>query len=215
VDARASGDGAADSAIDSPPGPDAPVTGSLTGSHDSADGLAVNLTAEGTTDWAEWGMTAATDFNHSLGGGGKIANATPINTTTVYGYGNAYMQAGNDGFSWADGTPTAATTSAQYSGIYVAGQTRGLETTVPAGTTQRTLKLYVGGYFAAGTLTAHLSDGSAPDYVDSTLGSVSSSYAGVYTLVFRSTSPSATLTVRWVQNSNSGGDVNWSAASLY
>ena len=65
-----------------------------------------------------------------------------------------------------------------------------------------------------GTLTAHLSDGSAPDYTDGSLGNTSTSWAGVYTLVFRSIDPNATLNVTWVQDT-AGGDVNWSAAPLY
>ena len=206
-------DASTDSSTDAPA--DAPPTGLLTGSGARADSLVVDLTTEGLTDWAEWGMTAATDFNHKATGGTKIANATPINTTTVNGYGNSYMQAGNDGFTWIDGTPTVTPATAQYSGIYVSGQTRGLQTTVPAGTSMRTLRLYVGAYYAAGTLTAHLSDSSAPDYTGTSIGTSSENWAGVYTLVFRSVSPSATLTVRWVQSSSGGGDVNWSAASLY
>jgi hypothetical protein len=195
--------------------PDSPPTGMLAGTPASADTLTnVDLTMEGTIDWAEWGMTTATDFNHKATGGGKIANATVTTATTVYGYGNNYMGRGNDGFTWTDGTPTAMQPSPQYSGIYVAGQGKGLSTTVPAGTTTRTLRLYVGAYNATGTLTAHLSDGSAPDYTDGSLGNTSTSWAGVYTLVFRSIDPNATLNVRWVQNTV-GGDVNWSAASLY
>ncbi len=213
-DAPAAGDAAIDSPVVTPP--DAPPTGLLQGTPASADNLTdVDLTAEGTIDWAEWGMTSSTDFNHKATGGSRIGNATLINTTTVYGYGNFYMSRGNDGFTWTDGTPTAAPSGAQYSGIYVAGQNKGLQTSVPASTTMHTLRLYVGAYLATGTLTAHLSDGSAPDYTDSSLGNTSSSWAGVYTLVFRSATPGATLAVKWVQNSNSGGDVNWSAASLY
>lgn len=195
--------------------PDAPPTGLLQGTPASADTLtSVDLTAEGVIDWAEWGMTSATDFNHKATGGGKIANATVTSATTVYGYGNNYMGRGNDGFTWSDGTPTAMQPSPQYSGIYVAGQNKGLQTTVPAGTTTHTLRLYVGAYLATGTLTAHLSDSSAPDYTDSSLGDTTRSWAGVYTIAFRSVSTTATLNVTWVQNT-SGGDVNWSAASLY
>src|SRR5512135_1092585 len=105
-DAPGAADARADSTTDAPP--DAPPTGSLTGTPASADTLTdVDLTTEGILDWAEWGMTSATDFNHKATGGGKIADATPINTTTVYGYGNNYAGRGNDGFTWSDGTPTA------------------------------------------------------------------------------------------------------------
>jgi hypothetical protein len=192
----------------------APAVGMLTGSGTLLGNTTIDLSSEGTADWAEWGMTSATDFNHMASNGGKIANVTAINTTTIYGYGNNYMQAGNDGFTWTGGTPTAMTTSAQYSGVFTRGMGAGLSTTVPASSTRSyTLKLYVGGYYATGTLTAHLSDGSAPDYVDGNLGSQNASYDGAYTLVYRSATPGATLTVSWVQSSFNN-DVNWSAATL-
>ena len=45
----------------------------------------------------------------------------------------------------------------------------GFEITVPADTTTKTLKLYVGVWFTQDKLKATLSDASAPAYVDTTL----------------------------------------------
>jgi hypothetical protein len=174
-----------------------------------------DLTTEGTLDWAAWGATTVNDFDHKANGGGKIATWTKIGTATVYGYGNAYNSPGNDGFTWSDGTPVGNQPTAQYSGVWINGAPNGFSTTVPAGSAMRTLRMYVGAYNATGTFTAHLSDSSAPDYVDvAGIGNASSSWAGVYEVTYRSVAQSATLAVTWVQSSAGGGDVNWSAASL-
>ena len=53
------------------------------------------------------GATAVTDFDHNATGGSQIANWTRIGSATVYGYGNAYNQPGNDGFTWSNGAPLA------------------------------------------------------------------------------------------------------------
>jgi hypothetical protein len=176
----------------------------------------IDLTAEGTSDWAEWGATAVDDFNHKANGGTKIANWTKVGTGTVYGYGNAYHQPGNDGFTWSDGTPVGTELTAQYSGVWIDYAPNGFSTTVPAGTAPQTLRMYVGGASATGTFTAMLSDGSATRYVDADgLGSTGTSWAGVYEIHFNSATAGAVLTVTWVQSSAGGGDVNWSAASLH
>ncbi len=208
------GDARAGDADESAPDVNPPITGALSGSGVLLTSGVFDLTTEGTLDWAEWGMTSTSDFIRKASGGGLIPNVTMINGTSYTGYGNSYMQAGFVGFTWSDGSPTLSSGPAQYSGIYVAGNARGLRIEVPASTSDRTLRLYVGVYQSKGRLTAQLSDASAPDYVDSNYGnSPSTNYAGVYTLVFRSPTPNAVLSVSWVQT-QAGGDVNWSAATL-
>ncbi len=203
-------------APDAPRAIDAPVAvaGSLVVTREIASGP-IDLAAEGTADWAEWGATSVTDFNHKATGGTQIASWTKVGTGTVYGYGNSYNQAGNDGFTWTGGTPVGTESTAQYSGVWIDYAPNGFSTTVPASTATRTLRLYVGGYNATGTFTAHLSDGSVADYVDvAGIGDTTSSWAGVYQVVYNSAHDGATLEVSWVQSSSGGGDVNWSAASL-
>ena len=51
-------------------------------------------------------------------------------------------------------------------GVDVSTLGKGFSFDVPAGTSLRTLRVYVATNRAAGTLTASLSDGSAPDYVN-------------------------------------------------
>lgn len=193
---------------------DAPVQGAITITRQVVTGP-FDVSSEGTSDWAVWGATAVTDFDHKATGGMQIANWTMIGSGTVYGYGNSYHQAGNDGFTWNDGTPVAVQSTAQYCGVWIDYAPNGFSTTVPAGTAPRTLRLYVGGASATGTFTAHLSDDSAPDYVDvSGIGAANQNWAGVYQVTYNSASTGAILTVSWVQNSAGGGDVNWSAATL-
>jgi len=194
--------------------PDAP-TGSIAATRQLVTGP-TDLTGEGAIDWAEWGATKATDFNHKATGGTQIANCTEVGSGTVFGYGNAYNQAGNDGFTWSDGTPVMNEPTAQYSGLWIDSAPNGFSTHVPADPTTRTLRMYVGAYDATGTFTAHLTDGSAPDYVDANgIGNTTTSWAARYEVVYRSATAGAALTITWVQSSAGGGDVNWSAASLH
>ena len=63
----------------------------------------INLTAEGTSDWADWGLNLPTDFNHKAGVTSKIGDYSPVGAPLL-----DYYQFGNNaqGFTWTDGTPT-------------------------------------------------------------------------------------------------------------
>ena len=61
----------------------------------------------------------------------------------------------------------------------------GFQITVPADTTQRTLKLYIGLWSAQGRLEVSLSDGSAAPYVDTSLTNSSATSNRVYTLTYK------------------------------
>ena len=178
--------------------------GSLTGSGATASGT-VNLTTQGTSDWAHWGLSSASSLNRKSSGGSQIASA-------VLG-GSASRYANNGvGYTWTDGTPTA-TATATTTGIYIGGVGNGFRITVPASTTSRTIKLYVGGYQSGGTLTAQLSDNSAAAYSNAGFSSGSGSYYVVYTLTYRAASANQTLTIEWKQSSG-GGNVTLQAATL-
>jgi Flp pilus assembly protein TadG len=142
--------------------------GSLTGTGASSSAT-VNLTTDGTTDWAHW-----SGYDHKTSGGSKISNYTVVNTGTVNTYTNDPRT-----LTWSDGTPTVS--GSNKNGIYIAGIGNGFQITAPADLTQRTLKVYVGGWQSGGTLTAHLSDGSAVDYVNTAYSSASGQYNAVYT----------------------------------
>ncbi len=181
--------------------------GTLSGALTTASG-AQNLTSLGTADWAHWGVTNAASFDHKATGGGQISNYSPVGTGTVFQYGDNPV-----GFSWSDGTPTASATNTT-TGIYVSGQGNGFKITAPADTTQRTLTVYVGLWTAQGKIVAHLSDGSAPDYTDSTLNNAGGTTTGVYTLSYKAGSSGQNLTVTYTQANNTGGNVTLQAATL-
>jgi len=113
-------------------------------------------------------------------------------------------------FVWSNGTPTASGNDA--GGATASGAGAGFTFTVTADTTTRTLLVYIGGSGTTGRLTAHLSDASAADYVDTSLGGTGR-YDGVYTLVFHAASAGQQLRVTWTQASGSGS-VSLQAAAL-
>lgn len=166
------------------------TTGLLSGSG-VASSATVNLTTMGTSDWAKW-----PNYLHKISGGGKIGNYISIGSGTVSSYGNDARTV-----SWSDGTPTVS--GSNQAGLFVLGLGNGFKLTVPADTTTRTLTLYVGGWNSTGKLVAHLSDGSAVDYVNSSF-SGTAKYDVVYTITFRAASAAQQLSVTWTVGSGTG-----------
>jgi hypothetical protein len=177
------------------------TSGLLTGSG-VASIAAVNLTAIGTSDWAKW-----PNYIRKASGGAQISALTQIGTATPLTYTNDQRP-----ISWSDGTPTATGTN-DLSGIQVVGVGNGFQFTAPADTTTRTLYVYAGGWGSGGRLVAHLSDGSAADYVDSSFSSSNGYYRPVYTLTYRAASAGQQLVVQWTQASGTG-NVKLQAAAL-
>jgi hypothetical protein len=157
----------------------------------AASSAAISLSATGVTDWAHW-----PGYDHKASGGSRISTYTKIGNGVIYTYTNDLRT-----LSWNDGTPNVA--GANPSGVYIAGVGNGFAITAPADTTTRTLAVYVGGWWSAGKLTAHLSNGTAADYVDTSL-SGSGQYNGVYTLTYRAPSAGQQLSVTWTQSSGLG-----------
>ncbi len=171
-----------------PPPTPTPIRPLLTGAI-GATPASVNLTTAGTLDWAHWGLTTAHDFDHKATGGGRISNFTTTGTLGPFQYGNNPTS-----FTWSDGAPTQSALDST-TGVYVFGQGSGFTFTVPADLTTHTLTIYVGVYGAHGSLTAHLSDQSAPDYTDDSLLNSSATTNGMYTITYRAASAGQTLTV--------------------
>lgn len=169
----------------------------------------VNLTTEGTMDWAHWGMSDAASFNHKAGVTQQIPTFTTIGTATpVASLGNFVN------FIWTDGTPTAGS-AAIANAIYVKGEGNGFTLTAPADLTQRTLKVYVSALDAKGSLEAKLSDGSAPyvGYIDSP----AALKYGVFTIDFKAAAVGQTLTVKFTVNKAydaNVGDISLQAMAL-
>jgi hypothetical protein len=189
-----------------------PATSTLSvSSQDIAAFETINLTTEGTLDWAAWGLNLFTDFDDKAGVTSQISNFIALGSTNNEGeYGN-----NNQGFTWTDGTPTPAETNTT-TGIYVGGPESGFEVHVPATVTPRILTMYLGAYLANAHFEASLSDGSAPYYVDESFNTSDPNGSDrVYTVTYAapSSGPEPFLIVRYWQIAGSG-NVTLNAATL-
>jgi hypothetical protein len=181
-------------------------SGSLQGSGTSAT-TAVNLTSEGSTDWVHWGETP---LNRKAGVTARLSTYTQVGAGTVFAYNNDPRPV-----TWSDGTPAASSAGNANNGIYISGPGQGFSFTAPADQTTRTLVVHIGGWNSGGTLTAHLSDGSALDFTDTT-ASASGQYDRNYTLTYSASAAGKILTVTWQMTSGlSYGNVTLNAAALH
>jgi hypothetical protein len=168
-----------------------PPAGSVLSGQVAASSAAVSLSATGVTDWAHW-----PGYDHKVGGASLISTYTKIGNGVIYTYPNDLRTV-----SWNDGTPNPVGSNA--AGVYIAGVGNGFAITAPADTTTRTLVIYVGGWWSGGKLTAHLSNGTAADYIDTSI-SGNAQYNGVYTLTYKAQSAGQQLSVTWTQSSGFG-----------
>jgi hypothetical protein len=168
-----------------------------------------NLSSEGLLDWAHWGLTSASSYNHKSGVTPLISNFTVIGSGPVQNYTN-----NPNTYSWTGGTPTASINSTT-NAVYITGPNNGFQITLPAGTTQRILKVYVGLWSAGGKFEAALSDNSAPGYVDTSLVNSTGTINRVYTLNYNAASAGQTITIKWTVNQtfNAWSNVTLQAAT--
>ncbi|HTR52786.1 MAG TPA: hypothetical protein VMJ10_18860 [Kofleriaceae bacterium] len=162
---------------------DGPATGSIVVTAAAQADGDVNLTDEGTLDWAHWGLMGSS-FDHKLAGV-AIGNATG----TAAALQNVAVTA-----SWSDGTPDATVTATGTGLAVMFGP--GVTLSVAASAATQTLKLYVGGRACQGKLQLALSDGSAPAYSDDQFQGTGTWHAA-YTIEYETTTPGASLTVTW------------------
>ena len=193
------------------PGRAAQLAGSVT----TAD-PAYNLSALGKTDWAHWGHADNSPaFDHKSTGGNKISDVTLINGAENY---DGDWAARNSA-SWTDGTPTASAVNNGGYYYYDNGGVLGggFSFTVVADTALRTLYVWCGGWGAQGTLTAHLSDNSVPDYTD-VQGPFLAEHVHLYKIDFQAVSAGQTLVITYVKTdvdpTYHGGSVDLMAAWL-
>ncbi len=171
-----------------------PVAGSLAVTATLVPDSDLDLSAEGTTDWAHWGYTSGTSFDDKAGGN-KISDVAKAGVTQ-YQINNITVSA-----SWSGGTPDAnASRTATGTGVTFPDA---LAFTVPAGTTSQTLHVYCGGHGSTGTMVVSLSDASAPDYTNNTFGS-SNPYHVEFTIVYNAAATDQTLSITWTDT----GDMN-------
>ncbi len=176
-------------------------SGSLSGSGNSNAGT-FNLTTEGTSDWVTWGVISGGPgmVDRKAGVTAQISNYTEIGTIVVSTTGNDPRT-----LTWSDGT--RATSGSNNVVVYVDSNTghagNGFSFTVPADTNLRTLVLHLSGQNSGGALTAHLSDGSAANYQDTTANQ-SGRWDRNYALSYSAASAGQSLTIQWVDVTDSG-----------
>lgn len=187
------------------------TNGSLTGTV-AIPPPTVDLTVEGNSDWVHWGLETNTSINRKAGVPAQISNFTPLGTANDRRYSDNYTA-----YSWSDGTPTAATDSTR-TGLFRTNLSSGFQLTLPADTTTRTLRLYVGAYAARGRLLAYLSDFSARPYIDNSVFDTSwdNEYA-VYSIAYTAASPGQQLHISYSSTElldGAWGNVTLQAATL-
>jgi len=165
----------------------------------------VNLTSVGSSDWAHWGNGGSPGLVRKVGGGAQISDVTPLQPGSPGRYGDD-MRA----VTWIDGAPVAASNN-NTNGLFASGVGNGFTLTVPAGPTQRTVTVLLGGWNSSATFTARLTDGSAPVFTEITTAAAGI-YSRRYTLTYSATSQSR-LVLTWAQASG-GGNVSISAVAL-
>jgi hypothetical protein len=170
----------------------------------------IDLTTEGITDWAYWGLTAPGSFDHKANGASQIPTFSQINGGTL---GQTSLPTI---FSWSDGTPDGGgATVATSSAVSLSGNGRGFAITLPADLTPRTLHLYVAVSSGQANLTASLSDGSAIPYIDSSMASFFGNRIQEYILAYHAASPGQSLQIAFTQINNYGvGTISLAAATL-
>src|SRR5207247_1189939 len=179
----------------------------------SVGGYQVDLTSDGTADWAHWGLSSPASFNHKAGVPlpQQISNFTTLGSNATQGLQDYVTK-----FSWSDGTPTGSAGPTP-TGVFIHGSTNGFKITAPADTSGRTLKVYVGLYGAEGKFQAYLSDHSAPAYTDTSLGSIYGNDPAVYILDYRAAASGQTLIVEYTARTlfdADYGNVSLEAATL-
>jgi hypothetical protein len=175
--------------------------------------VVVNLTSDGTIDWAHWGYASGGaslgSFQHKAGAASAIGAGTVIGTALASaGYPTR--------FSWTNGTPTPSASNST-DGEYVSKKDDGFAFDVEGDPlVERTLTAYFASNGATGTLDASLSDGSAKPYA-TTVPPMGATLAGIQPLIltckFRPAAAGAKLVVTLLQTSGSG-DVSRLAATL-
>jgi hypothetical protein len=185
---------------------------SLSGSVTTTVPSPVNLTAEGTLDWAIWDYRAAANgasgapLNRKLGGT-AIGNASAVSGTLRGITGTVPAPQ----YNYSDGTsPTSAASDVIGAITSTVLNTAGPGVRVsitgdPTG--ERIAKIFVTGFNGTGTFTAALN--GAATYTDSSQSYGNTRFPAIYTLTYRPDSATDLLQVSYtIQSVNGGGNAN-------
>ena len=134
------------------PKPEPPDQGSVKVARDDVP-TRVDLTGEGSRDWVHWGEQSTFSLERRADGDFQILEGAPTAPRFRHGLSRQL-------FSWRDGSPVDDSDGTP-TGIRTCGKGNGFTISAPAGTSTRTLRLYVGALAGRGKLTAKLSAGSA------------------------------------------------------
>jgi hypothetical protein len=151
------------------------------------------------------------DMNANYGNVDRRVGGNMIGNLTQIGEGGNYNSWASDGrtVSWAGGLPTPnAAHDHGYIWENAPAHNQGWSFTVPADTTTRTVSIYAGGYGAQSTLTAHISDGSAPDYTYTK--TYPNGEMSLYTIAYHAANAGQKLTISYVKSGNFGDNKNGS-----
>jgi hypothetical protein len=168
---------------------------------------ATDLTQSGTLDWAHWGLTSTTDFNHKEGVAQAISNFTLLGGGTL-AQGTVTLLGP---FSWTDGTPVvnASDVTTDFFIDTAEPSGSGFELQVAATTDARRLRIYSGNWCIRLRFAASLDDASAPDQVDLSWDNPNSAaVVSIYQVDFEAAGPtSLTIDMTVDQNYCTTGDV--------
>jgi hypothetical protein len=176
--------------------------------HDPTGNL--DLTMDGTLDWAHWGLYGENSVERRAGVT-PLITAIPIGTGPLHQYTDNHVV-----FSWSNGQPAGAV-NATPTGVFIVGQGNGFQVQVPAESTPHRLKVYLSAFGADYQLTGHISDGSFVDYVDQQYYQLADNgLYRVYTFTYKSATPGTIFTVSWIDTHDhfGGANVTLQAATL-
>jgi hypothetical protein len=149
-------------------------------------------------DWIHWGMGSATKIDRKNYDFLQITNFLKLGPVSADWFADNLVS-----YNWSDGKPPTVSTTGTTTGVFINNAVgNGFEITAPADTNLKTLKVYVGVWFAQGRFEASLSDGSAPTYVDTSIGVTPGRSNGVYTVQYKSATEGQTLRIRYTIQTN-------------
>ena len=178
-----------------------PLKGLLTGTF-GFNYTDVNL-SDGTADWRHFSN------NDQKASGVKTNSVSSFQA--IGGVASVYADDLRK-ISWTDGSPNVSS-SANTSGVTTSGIGNGFLFTTTAYNDADTLKIYVSGNGAGGTLTAHLSNNSAVDFEKTVATTRTGKWDGIFTLIYNAAQEGKVLDIKWVQVTDKGS-IGLQAASI-